>query len=153
MISGRADDNLKYLLNSSLSHNIIDASLSASESLSVTNKLHARANYNFEASSPIGLQALLYYPAQSTSTLNADKISGDGTMGGLLKIGSLHTQTSYTHNYYLRPTDREGRGESPLPLNSPFIQVHNIIHGVYVNSELNIVSKTNAQKDIFSHVA
>lgn len=153
MMSGRADDNLKYLLNSSFSHSLIDTSFSVSEMLRVTNRLHARANYKIEASSPIGLQASLYYSAQSTSTLNSDEVSGDGIMDGLLKIGSFYTNTSYTHNYNLRPIDREGRGESTLHFNSPFIQVHNMIHGVYANSELNIVSKTSAQKDILRHVA
>ncbi|XP_070836043.1 apolipoprotein B-100 isoform X2 [Chaetodon trifascialis] len=153
MISGRADDNLKYLLNSSFSHTLIDTSVSALEMLNVKNKLYARANYKIEASSPLGLQASLYYAAQSTSTLDSDEVSGDGTVDGLLKIGSFYTNTSYTHSYNLRSLDREGRGESTLHFNSPFIQVHNVIHGVYANSELNIVSKTNAQKDILRHVA
>ncbi|KAG7226132.1 hypothetical protein INR49_014226, partial [Caranx melampygus] len=153
MMSGRADDNLKYLLNCSFSHSLIDTSFSALETLTVTNKLNAKANYKLEASSPVGLQASIYYSAQSTSTLNSDEVSGDGTMKGLFNIGPLYTNTSYTHSYYLRPLDHEGRGESTLHFDSPFIQVHNMIHGVYANSELNIVSRTNAQRDIFKHVA
>ncbi|XP_071327155.1 apolipoprotein B-100 isoform X2 [Trachinotus anak] len=153
MMSGRADDNLKYLLNSSFSHSLIDTSFSALETLRVTNKLNAQANYKIEASSPVGLQASIYYSAQSTSTLDSDEVSGDGTMNGLLKIGSFCTNTSYTNSFNLRPLDREGRGESTLHFDSPFIQVQNIIHGDYANSELNIVSKTNAQRDILKHVA
>ncbi|XP_040916458.1 apolipoprotein B-100 [Toxotes jaculatrix] len=153
MVTGRADDNLKYLLNSSFSHSLIDTSFSVSETLRVTNKFNAKANYKIEASSPIGLQASIFYSAQSTSTLDSDEVSGDGTMDGLLNIGSFHTNTSYTHSYNLRPLDREGRGESTLHFNSPLIQVHNIIHGVYASSELNIVSKTNVQKDLLKHVA
>ncbi len=153
MMSGRADDNLKYLLNNSFSHSLIDTGFSVLETLRVTNKLNARAIYKIEASSPVGLQASLFYSAQSTSTLDSDEISGDGIVDGSLTIGSFHTNTSYTHSYNLRPLDREGRGESTLHFNSPFIQVHNMIHGVYKNSELNIVSKTSAQKDILKHVA
>ncbi|XP_027134523.1 apolipoprotein B-100 isoform X2 [Larimichthys crocea] len=153
MMSGRADDNLKYHLNSSFSHSLIDASISVLEMLRVTNKLNAKANYKIEASSPLGLQASLFYSAQSTSTLNSDEVSGDGTVDGLLEIGSFSTNASYIHSYNLRPLDREGRGESTLHFNSPFLQVHNMIHGVYANSELNIVSKTNAQNDILKHVA
>ncbi|KAK2825862.1 hypothetical protein Q5P01_020076 [Channa striata] len=153
MMSGRADDNLKYLLNSSFSHSLIDTSFSMLETLRVTNKLNAKANYKIEASSPIGLQASIYYSAQATSTLNSDEVSGDGTVDGLLKIASFNTNASYSHSYSLRPIDREGRGESTLQFNSPFIQVHNMISGVYANSKLNIVSKTNAQKNIFKHVA
>ncbi|XP_070776697.1 apolipoprotein B-100 [Enoplosus armatus] len=153
MMSGRADDNLKYFVNSSFSHSLIDTSFSVLETLRVTNKLNAGANYKIEASSPVGLQASLYYSAQSTSTLDSDEVSGDGTVDGSLTIGSFYTNTSYTHSYNVRPLDREGRGESTLHFNTPFIQVHNMIHGVYANSELNIVSKTNAQKDILKHVA
>lgn len=153
MMSGRAHDNLKYLLNTSFSHSLIDTSFSVLETLRVTNKLNARANYKMEASSPVGLQASLYYSAQSTSTLDSDEVSGDGTVDGLFKIGPFYTNTSYTHSYNLRPRDQEGRGQSTLHFDSPLIQVHNMINGVYANSELNIMSKTSAQKDILKHVA
>lgn len=153
MVSGRADDNLKYLLGTSFSHSLFDTSISVSEMLQVTDHLHARANYRIEASSPLGLQSSWYYSAQSTSTLNSDQVSGDGTVDGLLKIGSFYTNTSYTHNYNVRPLDREGRGESTLQLNSPFIQLHNEIQGLYANSELNIVSKTSSLHNIFRHIA
>ncbi|KAM3595280.1 uncharacterized protein V6R79_021014 [Siganus canaliculatus] len=153
MMSGKADDNLKYLLNNSFSHGLIDTSFSVVEMLGITDKLHARANYKFEATSPLGLEASLYYSAQSTSTMNSDEVSGDGTLDGLLQIGSFNTNASYTHSYNLHPLDREGKGESTLQFNAPFIQVHNKIHGSYANSELKVVSKTNAQDDIFRHVA
>ncbi|XP_068573744.1 apolipoprotein B-100 isoform X2 [Cebidichthys violaceus] len=152
MMSGRAD-NIKYLLNSSFSHSLIDTSVSVLETVSVTNKVNARVNYKIKASSPVGLQASLYYSAQSTSTLNSDQVSGDGTVDGSLQIGSFYTNTSYAHSYNLRPIDGEGKGESTLHLNSPFFDVHNMIHGVYANSELNMVSKTNALKDVVKHVA
>ncbi len=153
MITGNAEDNLKYLLNTSFSHCLIDTSFSVLEMLRVTDKLHAKANYKIEAISPVGLHASLYYSARSVSTLNSDDVSGDGTVDGLLRIGSFHTNSSYTHSYHLQPLEREGRGESSLRVNSPFIQLHNTIHGVYTNSELNIVSKTKAQKDVLSHEA
>lgn len=152
MMSGRPDDNIKYLLNSSFSHSLIDTSFSILETLKVTNKLNARANYKIEASSPLGLQASVYYSARATSTPNSDEVSGDGAVDALLEIGSFHTNTSYTQSYILRPLHREGRGESNLHFNSPFLQVHNMINGVYANSELNVVSKTNVQ-NILKHVA
>lgn len=153
MMSGRADDNLKYLVNNSFSHSLIETSFSVLETLQVTNKLTARANYKIEASSPLGLQTSLYYSAQSTSTLDSDEVTGDGTLDGTFKIGSLYSNTSYTHSYNLHPFKREGRGESTLRFDSPFIQAHNTIHGVYSNSELSIVSKTNVQNEILRHVA
>lgn len=151
MISGRVEDNLKYLVDGSFSHSLIDASFSALETLSLADHLSATANYKIEASSPLGLHTFLYYTAKSTST--PEEVTGDGTLDGSVKIGSLYTNTSYTHNYALRPLAREGRGESNLHITSPFIQAHNMIQGVYANSELSIVSKTNAQNDALKHVA
>ncbi|MEQ2284802.1 hypothetical protein AMECASPLE_025257 [Ameca splendens] len=153
MISGRADDNLKYLLNCSFSHILLDTSFSILETLGVTKKLNAQANYKLEASSPLGLHASLYYSAQSTSTLNSDEVSGDGTLDGLLKLASFHTKASYSHSYNMRPLDREGRGESTLRFDCPFIQFQNMIVGVYAHSELKVVSKTSTQRDVFKHVA
>uniref|UniRef100_UPI0037E9B8DE apolipoprotein B-100 n=1 Tax=Semicossyphus pulcher TaxID=241346 RepID=UPI0037E9B8DE len=153
MMSGNADENLKYLLNSSFSHSLIDTSFSVLETIRVTNKMNARANYKIEVFSPVGLHATLYYSAQSTSTVDSDEIHGDGTVDGSLKVGLLVANTSYTNSYNLRPLDGEGRGESTLHFNSPFIQVHNMIQGVYANSELNIISKTNALDDVLKHVA
>ncbi|KAF7201026.1 apolipoprotein B-100 isoform X2 [Nothobranchius furzeri] len=153
MVYGRADDHIKYLLNNSFSHCLIDMSFSALETLRVSNKLNALANYKLEASSPLGLHAFLYYSAQSTSTLNSDEVSGDGTVDGLLKLGPFYTNTSYTHNYYLRPLDQEGRGESTLHFDSPLFQFKNMIQGVYANSELNVVSRTNTRNENFKHAA
>ncbi|KAA8582376.1 hypothetical protein FQN60_009116 [Etheostoma spectabile] len=153
MMLGRADDNLKYLLNSSFSHSLIDTSFSVLETLKVTNKLNARASYKMEASSPVGMQASLYYSAQSTSALDSDEVSGDGTVDGSFKIGSFYTNTSYTHSYNLHPLNGEGRGDSNLHINLPFIEVHSMIHGIYANSELNIVFKTHALKDVLQHAA
>uniref|UniRef100_A0A672I0G0 Apolipoprotein Ba n=1 Tax=Salarias fasciatus TaxID=181472 RepID=A0A672I0G0_SALFA len=153
MMSGRPDENLKYLLNNSLSHCLIDTSFSVLETIKVTDKLNARANYKFEASSPLGLQASVYYSAQSTSAPDSDELSGDGTVDGSFKIGSFYANTSYTNSYNVRPLGREGRGQSTFQFYSPIIQVDNMIQGVYANDELNIVSKTSAQKDILKHVA
>ncbi|XP_035990966.1 apolipoprotein B-100 isoform X2 [Fundulus heteroclitus] len=153
MISERADDNLKYLLNCSFSHMLLDTSFSIMETLRVTEKLNGQANYKFEASSPLGLHASLQSSTQYTSTLNSDDILVDGTLDVLLKLASFQTNASYSHSYNLRPLIHEGRGESSLRFDSPFIQFQNMIQGVYANSELNVVSKTRTQKDVFKHVA
>uniref|UniRef100_A0A667YKX4 Apolipoprotein B n=1 Tax=Myripristis murdjan TaxID=586833 RepID=A0A667YKX4_9TELE len=151
MISGRAEDNIKYLVNGSFSHSLIDTSFSVIETVRETDKLDMKATYKIEVSSPLGLHTSLYYSAQSTST--PDKVTGDGTMDGSIKVGSQYTNTTYTVSYTLCPQERKGRGESNLHITSPFIQAHNMIQGVYANSELNILSKTNMQNDVLKHVA
>ncbi|CAB1335350.1 unnamed protein product [Coregonus sp. 'balchen'] len=140
-----------YLVNGSLSHSFIDASFSAFETLSVTDKLNAKANYKIEASSPLGLQTSLYYSAMSESTSEED--TGDGNLDGTIRVGSWKADSTYRYNYAIRPLDREGRGESNLRVNSPLIQAHNMIKGVYANDELSIVFKTNMQDDALKHVA
>ncbi|XP_056447304.1 apolipoprotein B-100 isoform X2 [Gadus chalcogrammus] len=150
MVSGKVD-NVKYILNGSLSHSLIDASFSISEGLRMIDNLIARVNYKLLVSSPLGLQSSLDYSAISTST--ADKVTGDGKLDGLLEIGPLHTTATYTQSYILLPQVREGRGESSLRISSPLIQLNNIIQGVYANNELNIVSKTNVQDQVLQHVS
>lgn len=153
MVSGNADDSLKYLLSNSFNHCLIDTSFSVVETLRVTDKLNAKADYKIEISSPLGLETSWFYSAQATSTLESDEVLGDGTLNGKLQIGSFNADTSYTQSYNLRPLDREGRGESSFVFNSPLIKIQNSIQGVYSNSELNIISKTNALNDALKHIA
>ncbi|XP_028298322.1 apolipoprotein B-100 [Gouania willdenowi] len=153
IISGIPDTGLIYLLNNSFNHCLIDTSFSYGEALRVTDKMNARANYKFEAASPLGLQASLHSSSQAMSTLNSDDVTGDGTMDGFLKVGSLNTTISYTNSYQLRPLEQTGRGKSTFQFNAPFLRIDNTIEALYENNELKIVSKTNAQKDAIKHVA
>ncbi|XP_041668257.1 apolipoprotein B-100 [Cheilinus undulatus] len=153
MISGMASEHVKYVLESSFTHSLITSSLSAIETARVTDNMNARANYKLDVSSPLGMKAHYHYSAQAASDLDAEEVSGDGTYDLLLEIGSYFANATYSNSYIVRPVVGEGRGESTLHFNAPFIQVHNKIQGVYANSELNIVSKTNAQDDILKHVA
>ncbi|KAJ4939798.1 hypothetical protein JOQ06_029234, partial [Pogonophryne albipinna] len=82
--------------------------------------------------------------AQSPFNLLSYKLEGTGMMSG---------KADDNLNYNMRPLEGQGRGDSNLHFNLPFMEVHNMIQGVYENSELNIVSKTNVQKDVFNHVA
>lgn len=152
-MSGRAEDHFNYQLDGSFSHSLLDTSFSVSEMLQVADKLRARVDYRIEASSLAGLQASVYYAARSASTLNSDDVSGEGTLEASFQLGSSHINGSYAHGYNLRPVDREGRGEWTLSLSSSLIQIHNWILAVYVNSELNIVSKTSSKSGLLAQTA
>eukprot|EP00066_Takifugu_rubripes_P028979 XP_011618245.1 PREDICTED: apolipoprotein B-100-like [Takifugu rubripes] len=152
-MSGRADHQSHYQLDASFSHSLLDASVSFTEMLRVTDKLRARVTCKFEASSLAGLQASLSYSAQSASTLNSDEVSGDGTLQGSCQLGSSHITGSYTLSYNLHPADGAGRGEWTLRLSSPLFHIHNRIHVAYVNSELNVVSKTSTDNNPAMHSA
>lgn len=152
-MSGRADDHLNYQLDGSFSHSLLDTSVSLSKMLMVTDKLRTKADYRIESSSPAGLQASVYYTARSESTLNSDDLSGDGTLEASFQLGSSHINSSYAHNYNLRPVEQEGRGECMFSLSSSLIEIHNQIHAVYANSELNIVSKTGSDNGLLMQTA
>nr|XP_057933173.1 apolipoprotein B-100 isoform X2 [Doryrhamphus excisus] len=152
MMSGRSDDHLEYLLNNSFSHSLLKTSLAFWETLDVTTRLQAKAHYKMEASSPLGLHARLCYIGQSTSTLDSDQVTAGGTWDGTLRIVSFYSNGSYSNSYSLHRLQEKGRGESVLQFHSPFLQIHNSMHGVYDNAELRLVSETKAQEDLLSHV-
>ncbi|XP_050990114.1 apolipoprotein B-100 [Labeo rohita] len=150
MITGTVDDTLKYLVNGSISHCLLDASLSVSETMSMADKISGRTNYRIEASSPLGLQTSLHYSAQSAS-MN-DEIIGDGNFDGFISIGSLYANSTLSQSYIFSMLKREGKGESTLKFDSSIIQGQNVIKGSYVNGELSLLSKTNVQNDVLKHV-
>lgn len=152
-MSGRAEDHLNIQLDGSFSHSLLDTSFSLSEMIRVTDKLRTKLDYRIEASSLAGLQVSVYSTARSESTLNSDDVSGDGTLGASFQLGSSHINGSYAHSYSLRPREPEGRGECTFSLRSSLIQIHNRIHAVYVNSELNIVSKTSSDNGLLTQTA
>ncbi|KAL1258348.1 hypothetical protein QQF64_011592, partial [Cirrhinus molitorella] len=151
MITGTVDDTLKYLVNGSISHCLLDASLSVFETMSMADKISGKTNYRIEASSPLGLETSVYYSAQSAS-MN-DEIIGDGNFDGFIRIGSLYANSTLSQSYIYNMLKREGKGESTLKFDSSIIQGQNVIKGSYVNEELSLLSKTNAQNDVLKHVA
>ncbi|KAK7904472.1 hypothetical protein WMY93_017079 [Mugilogobius chulae] len=150
ILAGREDDSLKYVLNNTFSHCLIDASFSIIETVRVTD---AKLDYKVEVSSPVGFETTWLYTSQATAKPDEDKLYIEGTGDGKFKLGSYNSDMSYTQSYILRPQAREGRGESSLVFNCPLGQLKNIIRGVYLNSELHIISKTNALDDALKHVA
>ncbi|XP_056122383.1 apolipoprotein B-100 [Rhinichthys klamathensis goyatoka] len=151
MITGKIDDTLKYFVNGSISHCLLDASLSAFETMSMADKISGRTNYRIEASSPLGLDTSVYYSAQSAST--SDEVIGDGNFDGFIKVGSVYANSTLSQSYIYNMLKREGKGESTLKFDSSIIQGENVIKGSYVNGELSLLSKTNAQNDVLKHVA
>nr|XP_694827.7 apolipoprotein B-100 [Danio rerio] len=150
MISGTVDDTLKYLVNGSINHCLLDASISFFETMSLADKINGRTNYRLEASSPLGLDTSLFYSAQSAST--SDEVIGDGNLDGFIKIGSLYANSTLSQSYIYNMPKQEGKGESTLKFDSSLIQGQNVIKGSYVNGELSLLSKTNAQNDVLKHV-
>ncbi|XP_057200382.1 apolipoprotein B-100 [Triplophysa rosa] len=150
MITGTVDDTLKYLVNGSINHCLLDASMSAFETMSMADKISGKTSYRVEASSPLGLQTSLYYSAQSATT--SDEVIGDGNLDGFMKIGCLYANSTLSQSYVYNIPKREGKGESTMKFDSTVIQGRNMIKGSYVNGELSLLSKTNVQNDVLKHV-
>ncbi len=110
MITGTVNDTLKYLVNGSISHCLLDASLSVFETMSMADKISGRTNYRIEASSPLGLHTSVYYSAQSAS-MN-DEIIGDGNFDGFIRIGSLYANSTLSQSYIYNML-KEKEKESP----------------------------------------
>ncbi|TRY59658.1 hypothetical protein DNTS_027400 [Danionella cerebrum] len=151
MITGSIDDTLKYIVNGSVNHCLLNASVSFFETMSMADKFSGRTNYRVEASSPLGLDTTMFYSAQSAST--SDEVIGDGNFDGFIRIGSLHANSTLSQSYIYNTLKREGKGESRLKFDSSMFQGQNVIKGSYVNGELTLLSKTNAQDDVLKHVA
>ncbi|XP_072545771.1 apolipoprotein B-100 [Salminus brasiliensis] len=157
LVYGTVDDSFKYLVNGSFNHKFIDASFSASESVTVTESLTRRNGmnskgssiYKYEATSPFGLHTSLYYSIQSTLT-DFDLV-GDVNMDGALKIGPFYANSAYTQSYTMNLQEHKGKGESILTFDTSILKGKNVIKGEYLNDELLIVSKTSAEDETLKH--
>ncbi|XP_036449677.1 apolipoprotein B-100 [Colossoma macropomum] len=157
LVYGTVDDHFKYLVNGSLHHSFLDASFSASESMTVTKSMtddiessKGTAVYKYEATSPFGLQTSLYYSTQATFT--GLDLAGDANVDGVLKIGPWFANSAYSLSYTVNPLEEKGKGESILTFDSSVIQGKNVIKGEYLNKDLVIVSKTTTENDALNHV-
>ncbi|KAK2843259.1 hypothetical protein Q7C36_011474 [Tachysurus vachellii] len=148
LVSGISDD-FKFLVNGSINHSFLDASFSVLESMNALSK--ARANYKLHATSPFGLETLLYYSAQSSITDHEH--SGDGSIDGVFKMGPLYANTTYTQSYKIDLIKEEGIGESVLIFKSSVIQGQTLTKGEYRNNELTIESTTSAEENMLKHIA
>ncbi|KAI4872235.1 hypothetical protein NFI96_010377 [Prochilodus magdalenae] len=157
LVYGTTDDIFRYLVNGSLSHSFLDASFSASESVTFTDSLIEHASdskgtavYKFEVNSPFGLQTSFIYSTQAT--VKDLVLAGDANMDGVLKIGPLYANSAYTLTYTLDPHEDKGKGESIMKFDSSIIQGKNVIKGEYHNDELVIVSTTTTEHDALKHI-
>uniref|UniRef100_A0A3B1IGJ9 Apolipoprotein B n=1 Tax=Astyanax mexicanus TaxID=7994 RepID=A0A3B1IGJ9_ASTMX len=157
LVYGTMDDDFKYLVNGSFNHNFLDASFSASESLTVTEsestevieKMKGSAIYKYEVTSPLGLHTSLYYSTQVTSM--GFEMAGDSNLDGALKIGPFYANSAYTQSYTANILENRGRGESMLRFDTSFIKGKTVIKGEYLDEKLTIVSKTSAEDDTLMH--
>lgn len=151
MIMGTFEDSLKYVVNSSLSHSLVDVSFSISETIAWKDDVVGRTNYRLQASSPLGLSASLHSSSQSLST--DDQFKGDGDMDGDIKVGPLFARFEYTVSYMIDGKDDPvGKGESTFKLDSSLIQFENMINGDFKDNVMTLQSKTMTPNEALKHM-
>ncbi|XP_064159415.1 apolipoprotein B-100 isoform X1 [Anguilla rostrata] len=150
MIVGSKPDTLKYLVNGSLSHSLIDASFSIMETTNWQDQLSARSNSKIEVSSPLGLQMSLYSSAQSQS--GPEQSTGEFNLDGAFRARSLYANFNYTFSNVLS-INEPLRGESTLKIDSSLLRAQNRINGVYGDGGLSVTSNTNLNDDALKQVA
>lgn len=151
MIMGTFEDSMKYVVNSSLSHSLLDASFSISETIAWKDDVVGRTNYRLQASSPLGLSASFHSSSQSLST--DDQVKGDCDMDGDIKVGPQFATFKYTMSYMMESEpDIVASGESTFKLDSSLIQLENMINGDYKNDVLTLRSKTMTLNEALKHM-
>ncbi|KAJ8387939.1 hypothetical protein AAFF_G00148730 [Aldrovandia affinis] len=149
MIVGTLTDTLKYLVNGSLSHSLIDASFSLMETGRWADQLSVRSNSKIEASSPLGLQMSLYSSAETSST--SEQTNGEINLDGVFRAGSLYTNFNYSHS--VSSVNEAIRCDSTLKVDSTLLEAQNKINGVFTKEGLTIISDTTLNNDALKQVA
>ncbi|XP_052327245.1 apolipoprotein B-100-like [Oncorhynchus keta] len=153
-------DSIKAHVKTSVSHKLIDASISIKEVGTVTdNKINVKSSSKIEATSPMGLSVNLEHTGQvgfNTEALILAptlKISGDSNLEGTVKAGPVYGTTITTQSFTIFPFRPEAKIDSSLKIDSTILMAQNTIAASFANGELSVVSNTNAFEDILTHAA
>ncbi|XP_016329670.1 apolipoprotein B-100-like [Sinocyclocheilus anshuiensis] len=149
-IADITEDIAKFDIISSLKHKLIDARFSLMETSKITDEATVKAtgNYKIEAFSPMGMQISLVYTTQVSVS---SEITGDGSLDGSLKVGSISARTTATQAFVLQPKTREARAESTFRLNCPVFQILNKMKATAASGELSFELNTDIENDPFHH--
>ncbi len=147
-IADITEDIAKFDIISSLKHKFIDAQFSLTETAKITDEMKAMGNYKIEAFSPLGMQMSLVY---TTQALVSSEFTGDGSLDGSLKVGSITARTTATHNFLLQPKSGETRAGSTFSLNCHNFQILNNIKATAASGELSFEMNTDIENDQVHH--
>uniref|UniRef100_A0AAZ3SHM5 Vitellogenin domain-containing protein n=1 Tax=Oncorhynchus tshawytscha TaxID=74940 RepID=A0AAZ3SHM5_ONCTS len=153
-------DSIKAHVKTSVSHKLIDASISIREVGTVTdNKINVKSSSKIEATSPMGLSVNLEHTGQVGFNTEAPilaptlKISGDSNLEGTVKAGPVYGTTITTQSFTIFPFRPEAKIDSSLKIDSTILMAQNTIAASFANGELSVVSNMNAFEDILTHAA
>ncbi|KAM9338993.1 apolipoprotein B-100-like [Symphorus nematophorus] len=144
-----ADKTMKFTIDGSLNHMLMDAGFNVLETIAVTDNVMSTGKYNVYATSPVGMETSLTITTQVG--LDSKMLSGDINTDGSVSVGPMSASTTYLHTFSVEPAKKEARMESTLRVNSEILKVVNKIKASYANEELLVESNTNMNSDPLKH--
>uniref|UniRef100_A0A3B4T7G9 Apolipoprotein B n=1 Tax=Seriola dumerili TaxID=41447 RepID=A0A3B4T7G9_SERDU len=143
-------DSIKAQLKSFLAHKFIEASVSITEDVTITDKIHLRSNSKIEATSPFGLNFALEHTGMAG--INTEEISADNNFEGMFKAGLMYGKTTSTQSVTIFPFRPVAKIDSIVQFDSTIVRGQNTFTASLANGEFSVVSNTNAFEDVLTHV-
>ncbi|KAG7270489.1 hypothetical protein CRUP_032785, partial [Coryphaenoides rupestris] len=148
-VSETPQDAIKFTLDGSLKHKLIETSFEILEKMSITDKVLSTNSYKGKVFSPLGLQTSIDITSQYS--LASNMLTGDANMDGSLTVGSMSSSTSYSQTFSVEPLKKEAKAEATFKVNSAVLEVLNKATATYANEQLLIESNTNVNIDPLKH--
>ncbi|XP_062323823.1 apolipoprotein B-100-like [Osmerus eperlanus] len=151
LVASTPADSIKAHVQSSVSHKLIDASISITEVGTVTDKINIKSSSKIEATSPLGLKVAVEHTG--LVGFNAEEITAESNMEGTVKAGPVYGSTTTTQSFSIFPFRPEAKIDSSLKIDSTLVSAQNTLAASFSNGELSVVSNTNAFEDLLTHAA
>ncbi|XP_019909282.2 apolipoprotein B-100 isoform X2 [Esox lucius] len=152
LLARMPDDSTKTHVQASVSHRLVDATLSIMEIGSVTDKINVKSDRKIEVTSPLGLSAALVHTG--LLSINTEEISGDNNVELTIKAGPAYGKTIAAQSFAFFPFKPDAaKVDSSLKIDSSILQVDNTVILSLVNGELDVLSNTKVFEDIVINTA
>ncbi|KAK2856130.1 hypothetical protein Q5P01_004865 [Channa striata] len=148
-ISDTAEKTIKFSIESSVKHMLMNTGLNLMETVAVTDNILTNGTYNIYALSPLGLDTSLTVTTQYNLGLNM--LSGDIKTDGSVSLGPMTASTTYLHTFSLVPLKKEARVESTLQVTSEILNLRNNLQASYANEELLLETSTSINSEPIEH--
>ncbi|XP_067098265.1 apolipoprotein B-100-like [Osmerus mordax] len=151
LIASTPADSIKAHVQTSVSHKLIDVSVSITEVGTVTDKINVKSSSKIEATSSVGLNLALEHTG--LVGFNIEEITAESNVEGTVKAGPVYGSTTATQSFSIFPFRPEAKIDSLLKIDSTVVSVQNTLAATFSNGELAVVSNTNAFEDLVTHAA
>lgn len=148
-ITDTADKTMKFTIDGSLKHMLMDTGFNVMETIAVTDNVMSTGKYSVYAVAPLGLETSLTITTQVV--LDSTKFSGDINTDGSVSVGPMTATTTYLHTFSVEPAKKEAKLETTLRVNSEILKILNKVKASYANEELLIESNTNMNSEPIKH--